>query len=123
MALGGGLFGLKETLHCIQDVTLKGRNGEELCLAYKTSGYFFFAGVYLSDDGYVLKVKRADLYYPLTESNLKEYRAAGYLPAQLPPYKVAIGDYLFGYSLWILLAASVIYDYIKRRVSAYRARG
>lgn len=53
----GGLFEQKENVQCLRDVAIRGADGESLCLGYKTSGYFFFAGVYLTDGGYVLKVK------------------------------------------------------------------
>ena len=118
MLIRGGLFGRQETLHCLQDVAIKDTGGESLCLGYKTSGYFFFAGVYLTDDGYVLKDKNANLYYPLTEADLKEYQAVSELPVQLPRYDIATADYLFGYSLWLLIGVFALYGFVKNKVTA-----
>ena len=50
-------FGKDETLHSIQEVAAKGPNGEALVLAYKTTTMWFFGPVYMTDDGYVLRLK------------------------------------------------------------------
>src|SRR5262245_33172527 len=45
----GMMFGVDETLTCLVDVTLKGPNQEELCVAKKASLYFFVAGVWAKE--------------------------------------------------------------------------
>ncbi len=104
--MGRLLFGTEENVDCIADVALKGAQDEALCVAHKHSKTFFGAGVYLSDDGYVLGVKGKDAYYPMpTGAELSELQAEGLLPAELPPYEIGLWDYAWGYSLWIILGA------------------
>src|SRR5512140_3111537 len=99
------MFGVDETLECIQDISLKGGQGEPLCLGWKTSKFFVGAGVYLKDDGYVLKVPNANSYYPLPyPAELKAFQAQGLMPDPLPHYTLPVWEYLFGYSLWIIVA-------------------
>lgn len=113
--MGKLMFGKDETLTCIQPVTLKGADGESLCLAFKTSKYFVGAGVYLKDDGYVLKAtSQKDLYYPMpAPEELKAFQAQGLVPDPLPAYSVPVVEYLFGYSLWIVIAGVVAFERLK----------
>jgi hypothetical protein len=109
------MFGTQEQITAIQDVPLKGPQGESLCLAYKTSTKFFLAGIYLRDDGYVLKVVDNDKYIPLAEPRLSELQAAGQLPRPLPPYSISPWEYFQGYSLWFCLAVCVVLEGLRRR--------
>lgn len=119
----GLMFGVDETLECIQDVSLKGGSGEPLCLAWKTSKYFFGAGVYLKDDGYVLKVPGGTSYYPLPDpGELKAFQAQGLMPDPLPHYSLPIWEYLFGYSLWLVIAFVVGVTQVKRYAERRRYR-
>lgn len=105
---GRGLFGKSERVIKISEVDIKGPNGEELYLAYKTTKVFFFMGVYMSNDGYILGVKKSfGTYYPLSEEKIKSFQKSGALPAALPAYKIPISEWLWGFSLWILLAVLV----------------
>lgn len=117
-----GMFGPDESITCIEDVALKGGNGEPLCLAYKRTIVFVFAGVYVKDDGYVLKPKaEARTYYPMpTATELDGFQAAGLLPRPLPPYSLSAWDYLFGYSLWIVIAGVVAVELVKKLVRGNR---
>lgn len=100
---GGGIFGKSERIVDISDVDIKGPNGEELYLAYKTTKVFFIMGVYMSNDGYVLGIKKSfNSYYPLSEAKIKELQKSGALPAVLPSYKIPFSEWLWGFSLWIL---------------------
>ena len=103
--MGAFGFGKSESIHCITDVKLQGKEGEALCLAYKTSTFWLGAGVWLKDDGYVLREKNAsDSYYPFpSPAKVTEYQQAGLLPSPLPAYKVDPIDYIFGFSLWWIL--------------------
>ena len=99
-AFGKVWFGAKEEIEKIQDI-----KGTEYQLSHKYTLYFFFAGVYLSDDGYVLQPKSSyGSYYPNSEESIKEFQRAGLLPSPLPQYSIPIWQYLFGYSLWIVVA-------------------
>lgn len=113
--MGSLMFGKDETLTCIQPVTLKGADGEPLCLAFKTSKYFVGAGVYLKDDGYALKVtSKKDTFYPMPDAaELKAFQAQGLVPDPLPPYSVPFIEYLFGYSLWIIVAGVIVFERLK----------
>jgi hypothetical protein len=117
--MGRLIFGTEEKLECIQPLSLKGHEGEPLCLAYKTTTTFFGAGVRFRDDGYVLKVQSRDAYYPLPEEpRLSELQGLGLLPRPLPSYSIPAIEYAFGYSLWIVIAAVIALE----RVKAYKNR-
>jgi len=114
-AAGRMRFGDHSTLHKIQDVEFTGPKGEKLYLAYKTTTKFFMLGVNLTEQGYVLAVKDSDEqgYYPLKDSQIKEFQNEGSLPNPLPNYKLTIFDYALGYSLWIVIFLLIIFPYIK----------
>ena len=114
--MGRLMFGKQESINEIQDIPLQGPEGEDLILGYRTSSYFVGAGVYLKDDGYVLGVKGEDAYFPLEQEYISELQAAGDLPEPLPAYSIALLDYAFGYSLWIIIVGIVFYEFIKRRL-------
>ena len=108
--MGALMFGNDESITCIQPVELKGPAGEELCLAYKTTKTFVGAGVWLRDDGYTLRVVQdRKSYIPVDASKLKQFQAEGLLPTPLPPYSIAWHEYLFGYSLWIVIAGMLVF--------------
>jgi hypothetical protein len=122
--MGRVMFGTEEHLTCIQDVPLKGPDGEALCLAYKSSLHFFVAGIYLSDDGYVLRVVGQNAYLELpTGDELQALQAQQSLPDPLPPYSIPLADYAFGYSLWLILLAMAAFELLRRqRTRARHAR-
>ncbi len=96
-------FGPDERIRTIQ-VT----NDPEWVLCYKLSTYFFVAGCYVTDDGYVLRrAGETRSYTKLTPELIKTHQASGMLPNPLPPYSLSILDYVFGYSNWIVLAVVV----------------
>src|SRR5438874_354185 len=104
--MGTLLFGNQEQLECIQAVPLKGAAGEPLCLAYKDTITFFGAGVWIKNDGYVLRVVGKDSFYPVpTGAELRELQASKMLPDPLPAYSLPLWKYGAGYSLWIVIAA------------------
>jgi len=117
------LFGTQDDLNCIVDIPLKGPSSEQLCLGFKVSMHFFIGGIYASDDGYILKIKNEKSYYPMpTGQELSEFQANGMIPSPLPTYSVPVFDYLFGYSLWIIIGimglwAAIAYKLKKRRQS------
>lgn len=105
----GGLFGKSERIVKIKDLEAKGPNNEDVYLAYKTTGYYFFLGAYFSNDGYVLGIKeKFGSYYPLNENQLADFQKSGILPTPLPTYKIPVLDWLWGFSLWILLAVIIL---------------
>ncbi len=96
-------FGSREEIAKIQDI-----EGTSYKLSNKYTLHFFIAGIYLSDDGYVLQDKNAfNTYYPLSEEEIKKLQGTGKLPTPLPSYSISIWAYLIGYSLWIIIAFAV----------------
>ena len=121
--MGKLLFGVQDTLTCITDIPRSTPDGEELCLAYKTSGYFLGAGVYFRDAGYVLRIRHdAKRYIEVSPEQLHEMQMEGVLPAPLPAYSVPLFEYAFGYSLWLILGVAIawaaINSWVKRRSRA-----
>lgn len=118
-------FGTVENITRMEDVGLSTPEGEPLYLGHKTSTVYFILGVYVSDDGYVLGVRSKPAYIgdmPPPDV-LARLQQQGQLPKPLPPYHLSIGDYLWGYSLWIVLAVIAGgYAYAHRIIFAGRRR-
>ena len=106
-------FGTQDTIIDLQPV-----EGTKYVLAHKHHAYYLFGGLYLKDDGYVLKesitrgtyssVFQPTKYIPLTPEKTRELQQEGVLPDPLPTYKIPFGAYVSGYSLWgffLLVAA------------------
>ena len=93
----------------MQDVDLKGPNGERLFLGYMTKTQNFVAGIYIVDAGYALGVRGdREHFFRMPEADeVARYQRGGLLPNPLPPYKLNPFDYLFGYSLWLIVAFAV----------------
>lgn len=65
--------------------------------------------MWVKDDGYVLRVENdAHVYYPWPDAD------------PLPPYSISIGDYLFGYSLWLVIAFEIAFALVKRALTKRR---
>ncbi|MEC8832056.1 MAG: hypothetical protein VX772_06835 [Bacteroidota bacterium] len=97
-----GLFGKSERIEKIMDVDIKGSNGEDLYLGYKTTSQFFFMGVYIKDDGYVLGIKgKFGSYYPLDNQQLLPFKktVVSRILCRLTKYhlRIGYGVFLFGY--------------------------
>lgn len=114
----GAKFGDQDSIRKIQNTELKDPLGRDLYLGYRITIKYFFAGVNLTDNGYVLAVKGSDdgEYYSLTEEEINELQSQGSLPRPLPKYEISNWDYGFGYSLWIILAATLLYSGVKKLV-------
>jgi hypothetical protein len=113
------MFGTKEYLKKIQDLTMTGPNGEALYLGHKFSQHAFFAPYRLTDDGYILGVKGQDRYLPLDKAKIETLQAARVLPSPLPKYKIAAIDRIFGHLLWIallVLAPFIVFSVRKQRM-------
>jgi tetratricopeptide (TPR) repeat protein len=111
-------FGTQEYLRRIQDVTIKGPNGEELYLGYKYSFYSFIAPYSVSDDGYILGVKGQDKYFRLDRAKIEALQARGQLPSPLPPYELSTIDYAMGHLLWglgVFMAGVIAFQLYNRR--------
>ena len=73
-------------------------------LGYRITTYRFILNVRIKNNGYVLQnVGEKDTYIPLDTAFIEELQEAGELPTPLPEYSLSFFDYLFGYSLWIVV--------------------
>lgn len=71
------LFGKQEEIVCIVDVAVRAKDKGDLCLAYKTTTHFLGAGLYVTNDGYVLRVKESSSeYYPLDADAIRAHQTA-----------------------------------------------
>ena len=59
----------------------------------------------LSESNWVLEAFSS--FYPLSEEKIKELQQSGLLPSPLPKYSIPLWDYIFGYSLWIILGFAI----------------
>lgn len=119
-------FGKHETLTCIVDVEARGGGGEPACLAFKTTTYWLGGGVYVSNDGYVLKPRASGNSYYELPSGAREGQIEG-LPHPLPPYSIPVMEYVGGYSLWwaigvVILWAVGVKKVRRRKQAAFAAR-
>jgi hypothetical protein len=116
------MYGEEEDIHDIKKL-----EGTKYYLCYKTTTHFFIAGLYVEDDGYVLrKENNYNRYIPLDNEKIKKFQSIGMLPDPLPEYSLGIDQYLFGYSLWLiilaLIAITIISSSIKRASEGNRIR-
>lgn len=116
--IGMWTFGMATRLRYMQDVSITGGKGEDLCLAYKMSILHIFFPICTIRDGHVLgilqkkagtkRVLSTKTFYPLTAAEIAKWQASGGLPTPLPPYKMTFGDIAAGYWVLMLLAAVAV---------------
>jgi hypothetical protein len=118
MSVGIALFGAQNYLCYLEDVEIKGKQGERLALCYKFSIHCFFLPLWWTRDGYVLGIIEtnakstkswlAKTFYPLTEKNITRGQASGHLPKPLPSYKITFGDsWPVGFG-WLMIGIAVL---------------
>jgi Tfp pilus assembly protein PilF len=103
-------FGTQDHLVKIQDVDIKGPQGEALYLGYKYSDHSFVLPYTVTDDGYILGIKGQDAFFKLDEARIKSFQASGLLPSPLPPYELSLMDLVMGHLLWgvlLIIAGSI----------------
>jgi hypothetical protein len=86
------------------------RGGSARAARYKTTTKYFIGGLYVRDDGYVLSpASDTTRYYPLpTADRLSSFQQQGLLPDPLPPYELGAFAYANGYSLWFVVAITLL---------------
>ena len=107
LGFGQLFFGEEETVVAIQDL-----QDSKYTLCHKYTSHYYLAGIYLTDDGYVLQVKGNEFsYFPLDKAKIAELQQNKTLPESLPSYSIPISAYIFGYSLWwsILILACFLF--------------
>jgi tetratricopeptide (TPR) repeat protein len=106
-------FGTTEHVERIEAVAARGPQGEKLFLGYKYSRYSFLGPYWMSDDGYVLGVEGSSRYFSLDADKIAALQKVGQLPAPLPPYKIGIVSWLYGFFLWIVLGGYGLWEGIR----------
>ncbi len=98
-------FGTVEHISRLEDVALRTPAGDALYIGHKTSTAYFLLGVFVNDDGYVLGLRSEPKHYVdmPPPAMLAEFQKEGTLPDPLPPYHLGLSDYLWGYSLWLVV--------------------
>lgn len=134
----GGFFGVQERIKCLQSIEVNAPAplGEppyirhinldqpKYSLCYKYTILYFFAGVYLHNDGYVLAERDDDYrYVPLDSSKISELQAKGILPNELPPYSIPWSQYAVGYSLWLFFVAFFAGTFLWRGFKRWKNKG
>ncbi|MGR4862814.1 hypothetical protein [Caulobacter sp. LARHSG274] len=115
-------FGKSEQIERLAPVALPGPAGEQLYLGHKVTTQWFFGGIYLKDDGYVLGVEgREKAYYTLKADKIALAQKVGWLPNPLPPYQIHPLQYLLGYSLWLFLIVVIAWTMIETAWKRSRA--
>src|SRR5215208_3309641 len=102
------LFGALDRVQRLQNLNVKGPNGEALSLGYVTTTHSFMLP-YKMTGNYALIVRDGvkDLsgraravFHRLTNEKIGQMQRAGALPNPLPPYRHTVVDYFLGYLLW-----------------------
>ena len=75
---------------------------ENYKLGIKYTQNLFFLPFYIGTDGYVLY--HYNRYVEISDDEIKRYQRIGLIPARLPEVSLGLLDYLFGFSLEIVLA-------------------
>jgi len=112
------MFGARERVRSIADVTLRGPDQSRLYLGYLVQTRAFLLPYNFESKGYVLGIRgESRKYIPLPSGvQLKEFQDKGLLPNPLPPIKFTWFDYVYGYALWIALAVLVGFSLVKRKL-------
>lgn len=115
-------FGAEEKLHPLVDVELKGAEGEDLTLGFKTTLNNFILPYSLSDDGYVLLVRGQEgRFYDLEQERVAEWQAAGFLPDPFPSYEIPPMERIFSFGLYAAILLALPF-YIVPAIRKRRAR-
>jgi hypothetical protein len=102
-------FGTRERVQHLQNLNVKGPDGEALSLGYVTTTHSFMLPYKMTGD-YVLVIgggmkdlsgRARDISHRLTNEKIGQMQRAGVLPNPLPAYRHTIADYFMGYLLWI----------------------
>lgn len=110
-------FGPDESLHVIAETRLLD-GSKPLSLCYKTYTYFVLAGVYTTDEYVLCEGGTSKRYAPLPRGDeLAKLQQQGLLPSPLPAYTRPTLDYVFGYSLWLLIVGVAAWTYFETRRS------
>jgi hypothetical protein len=110
------LFGTEESVRFVADTTIQAPAGR-LYLGHRVRMHAFLLPYYVESKGLVFGISGQDKkYIPLPPAEeLASLKAAGLLPNELPRPELGALDYLFGYSLELLVVGCIGYFFIARR--------
>ncbi len=116
-ARGLGRFGEADNFHKIQDLSVPPELAGEfpadwskgIELDSHTVTHWLGGGAWLEDKGYAIKIRGEDRYWPVNSRMTKELQDLSILPNPLPKYEIPVMDYVFGYSLWIVIAVLALW--------------
>jgi hypothetical protein len=113
------IFGTEDTVQFVADTKLTSVDDAHLFLGHLVTTHVFLLPYHVESKGLVFGISGdANRFIPLPESpQLAELKRDGYLPHELPEAELSLFDYLFGYSLEILLLALTC-SVLARRVRA-----
>jgi len=118
-AKGGLRFGTDIRTHHIIELEKDG-NEETSYLGYYTETEWFGLGVGIEDKGYIIGIKGQDKFVPLNEDLKRAMQEKGFLPMSLPEYKISMIDYIFGYSLYIVIIGILLWGGMQYMLKARR---
>lgn len=104
------MFGTQEDIHFLAPTKIEGPSGKTLYLGHMVATKSFLLPYMVESRGYVLGIngdKRSYMAMP-SDPEVKSLQATGLLPTPLPELKLSWFEYLFGYSLWIVIAVMVL---------------
>jgi hypothetical protein len=114
------LFGTVDRVQHIQNLNVKGPNGEALSLGYVTTTHRFMLPYKMTGD-YALIVRDGmkDLdgrtravFHRLTNEKIGQMQRAGALPNPLPAHRHTIVDYFMGYLLWVAFPLVFVFTWL-----------
>lgn len=116
-ARGFGRFGNEDNFHKIQDLVIPAELAGEVPpewsqgveLDSHTVTHWLGGGAWLEDKGYAITVRGGEKYWDLDEKLTGALQEANILPKPLPKYEIPVIDYVFGYSLWIIIAVLALW--------------
>lgn len=116
---GKVMFGQQDSIHFVANTTITGPGGARLFLGHLVTMHAFLLPYYVESKGLVLGVSGdSKKYIPLpAEQQLTALKKEGLLPNELPVPELSIFDYIFGFSLELLLLVCIGYPLIKNRFS------
>jgi hypothetical protein len=100
-------FGDEDTLTVYAETNVRA-GADKLSLCYKATTFWLLAGVYTTGE-VVLCNQARTRYWPLpTGDKLAELQRAGQIANPVPTYERPVIEYIFGYSLWILIGGLAV---------------
>lgn len=116
---GKVMFGAQDSIHFVANTTIPGPGTSHLYLGHRVTMHAFLLPYYVESKGLVLGISgESKKYLPLpTGEQLAELQKSGLLPNELPKAELSMFDYVFGYSLELLVLVAIGYPLLKRKFS------